>query len=102
MKMTNMYFNYRGKTRGDFLKDVVRVLREERKRQKISQETLNHKLGVADFLVGKWEVGIRSPTAFNLYCWADALGCEITVTKTDDEDSKKCSDVEKAINDNIK
>jgi transcriptional regulator with XRE-family HTH domain len=51
----------------------VKQLVRQRHRLGITQDDLNHTLGVADRLVSHWECGVRSPTAFHLYCWADAL-----------------------------
>ena len=68
------------KLRSDYLKDVVSVLVSQRHKVGITQEELNARLGVADRLVSKWESGMRSPTSFNLYCWAYALGMKLTVT----------------------
>lgn len=69
----NMNFDYPYKTRDDFLMDVVKQLIERRSELGITQDELNHMLGVADRLVSKWECGVRTPTSFHLYCWADAL-----------------------------
>lgn len=77
--MTNMHFNYPSKTRTDFLQEVVSQLKSKRLKQQITQQELNHKLGMADFLVTKWENGIRTPLAYHLYCWADALDSQIIV-----------------------
>lgn len=48
-----------------------------RKEKKISQMKLDSIIGVTMGLVAKWETGERNPSLFNLYCWADALDCEI-------------------------
>lgn len=69
------------KTREDFLKDVVKQLVDARHAAGMTQEMLNDDLGVADRLVNKWECGIKSPSGFVLYCWADALGCDIKVER---------------------
>ena len=66
-------FNYPHKVRSDFLHDIVKELVRQRHQLGITQDDLNHTLGVADRLVSHWECGVRSPTAFHLYCWADAL-----------------------------
>ena len=70
---------YKPKSRQDFLKDVVGDLVRLRHTRGMTQENLNHKIGVADRLVSKWECGIRTPTSFNLYCWADALDGKLKV-----------------------
>lgn len=72
-------FDYPNKVRNDFLGDVVRQLIKRRKNLGITQDQLNHVLGVADRLVSHWECGVRSPTAFHLYCWADALKSELII-----------------------
>ena len=65
------------RTRHDFLNKVVEPMIKERNKLGITQEELDFKLGVADRLVSHWECGRRTPTAFNLFCWAEALYGEI-------------------------
>lgn len=65
--------------RKDYLKDVVKELIKQRKQLNLSQEELNARLGIADRLLSKWECGLRTPTSFNLYCWALSLGLKLTV-----------------------
>jgi transcriptional regulator with XRE-family HTH domain len=78
-----MKFHYPQKVRDDFLKEIVSPMIKRRHELKMTQEILNHKLGVADSLVGKWECGMRTPLAYHLYCWADALeGRILFVPKT--------------------
>ncbi len=96
-----MKFNYPNKTRNDFLKDVVTLLIARRIELGVTQDDLNHMLGVADRLVSKWECGIRTPTSFHLYCWADALESMITVTANDNSPPSISDEMEKAVNDNI-
>ena len=72
---------YSNKVRNDFLKDVVTELVELRHERGLTQEQLNHKLGMSDRLVSKWECGMRTPTGFNLYCWADALGARLGIIR---------------------
>ena len=86
--------------RNDFIKDVVTRLVEERKNQGISQEELNGRLGVADRLLGKWEVGVRQPTAFNLYCWADSLNMKLTVVSNNYTPPAQSQTLPLASNDN--
>jgi len=50
-----------------------------RKELGLTQKTLGEMLGVADDLVAKWETGARKPSGFLLFCWADALGCNLTL-----------------------
>lgn len=61
----------------NFLKTLIHPMIERRKLLGMTQEELNHKIGVADRLVSKWECGTRRPTSFNLLCWAEALNGEI-------------------------
>ena len=72
-------FNYPHKIRTDFLHEVVKQLVKQRHRLGITQDELNHTLGVADRLVSHWECGVRTPTGFHLYCWADALESELFI-----------------------
>lgn len=94
-------FNYPHKVRNDFLHDVVKDLVKQRHRLGITQDDLNHTLGVADRLVSHWECGVRSPTAFHLYCWADALKSKLAIVAQDNKNPSVPSEMEKAINDNI-
>ena len=69
--------------RKDYLRDIVIKLVEQRHKLGITQEQLNDRLGIADRLLSKWECGVRSPTSFNLYCWAFALGMRMTIAAND-------------------
>ncbi len=97
--MSNMKFDYPSKVRNDFLKDVVSQLIKRRKELDITLETLNFDLGVADYLVAKWENGHRSPTSFHLYCWADVLNCDLMIVPRDFD--LESIEFKKAINDNL-
>ena len=61
-----------------------------RKELGLTQDELNYRIGIADRLLSKWECGDRSPTSFNFFCWAEALGLSIDLKKLE----------EKAANDN--
>lgn len=74
-----MAANDNGRTRDDFLRDVVGDLILIRRKQGLTQDEINHRLGVADRLVSKWECGVRTPSSFSLYCWADALDSRLVV-----------------------
>ncbi|NQY00279.1 MAG: helix-turn-helix domain-containing protein [Flavobacteriaceae bacterium] len=91
--------NNKPKKREDFLKEVVNPMINRRKELGLTQEDVNHKLGVADFLVAKWERGIRSPTAFNFLCWAEVLKGRIVFISDDDYKSPKDM-IEEVSNDN--
>lgn len=86
--------------RKDFLRDIVTNMVEKRQKLGLTQEELNGRLGVADRLVSKWECGMQSPTAFNLYCWAFALGMRLTVASNDNVPPKNLAPKFKADNDN--
>ena len=72
-------YNYPHKVRCDFLHDVVKELVSQRHQLGITQDELNNMLGVADRLVSHWECGVRTPTGFHLYCWADALKSRLAI-----------------------
>lgn len=67
-----------------WIADLVEQFTHRRYELKISQNELDHKIGCATGLVAKWETGNRKPTAFNLYCWAEALKCKINVEAIND------------------
>ena len=62
-----------------WITDLVAQFTHRRYELNISQNELDHKIGCATGLVAKWETGNRKPTAFNLYCWAVALGYKLTL-----------------------
>ncbi|GAB5476321.1 MAG: hypothetical protein Mars2KO_44200 [Maribacter sp.] len=97
----NMNFNYPFKTRNDFLREVVKLLVQRRLELGVTQDELNHMLGVADRLVSKWECGVRTPSSFHLYCWADALESEMTIVANDNNLPTPEGTTEKALNDNL-
>lgn len=68
-----------GPTRRDFLAELTKQLVRQRRHLGWTQEKLNYRLGVADRLVNKWECGDKTPSGFNLFCWADAIGAELMV-----------------------
>ncbi len=78
-KVRTMINKQSPKTRGDFLKDVVKQLVHRRRELELTQEQVDHIMGNADRLCSKWECGMRTPTAFNLYCWAEALSVSIQI-----------------------
>ncbi|MDA7766008.1 helix-turn-helix domain-containing protein [Alphaproteobacteria bacterium] len=60
-----------------FAESLIEQFRKRRYELGVSQPVIDEKIGVAPGLVAKWETGNRKPTAFNLHCWAEALGCKI-------------------------
>ena len=47
---------------------------------KLSQPQLADRLGISLATMKRWESGHVTPSAMNLFQWADALGIEITST----------------------
>ncbi len=66
---------------------LIQQLRERREKLGLTQVKLQELIGVADNLVAKWEVGMRKPSGFLLFCWADALGCKLKLVE-----KSECSD----------
>ena len=97
----NIKFNYPFKARSDFLEDVVKRLIKRRLQLGMTQDDLNHRLGVADRLVSKWECGVRTPTSFHLYCWADALKSKMTIVANDNLPPSSTCEGQMAVNDNL-
>ena len=69
--------------RTDFLAPIVNELAKIRIERGIDQVELANQLGVTDYLVAKWECGIRTPSTFNLYCWADVLDAKFLICAND-------------------
>ena len=64
--------------------DLVTQLKKRRYQLGLPQAALDDRIGCATGLVAKWETGNRKPTAFNLYCWAEALGCKLKLEVRND------------------
>ncbi len=62
-----------------FTIELIKQLQQRRYTLNLSQLALDDRIGCAAGLVAKWECGNRKPTAFNLYCWAKALDCKLTL-----------------------
>ena len=60
-----------------FRDSLIEQFRKRRYELGVSQPVIDERIGVAPGLVAKWETGNSKPTAFNLHCWAEALGCKI-------------------------
>ena len=89
------------KVRNDFLNNIVSELVKQRQKLELTQEELNAILGITDRLLGKWEVGIRTPTCFHLYCWAEALNMQLAVIANDNTPPEPvCQLSSLAVNDN--
>ncbi|MGB5943298.1 MAG: helix-turn-helix transcriptional regulator [Leeuwenhoekiella sp.] len=96
----NVKFGYIEKAREDFLSEIVKPMVTRRKQLGLTQEDLDNKLGVADRLVSKWECGLRTPTSFHLYCWADALGGVICFVPRNQHYLSNAEKLPNAVNDN--
>lgn len=66
-----------------FEERLIDQFRKRRQLLGLTQTQLQEKIGVADNLISKWEVGMRKPSGFLLFCWADALGCELKLEEKD-------------------
>ena len=86
-----MHMKYPHKVRSDFLHDLVKQLVKQRHHLRITQDDLNDMLGVADRLVSHWECGVRTPSGFNLYCWADALQSKLVIIPKGMDDKESIS-----------
>lgn len=59
--------------------DLLPQLIERRRQLGLTQGELEDRIGVTGCLVGKWECGMRTPGAFLLGCWAEALGARLVI-----------------------
>lgn len=64
-----------------FYDDLIEQLKNARKEAGFSQAALDHRLGVSEGMVAKWETKTRLPGAFFLMCWCSALGARLNVEK---------------------
>ena len=67
-----------------WITELIQQFTARRYELNISQNELDHIIGCATGLVAKWETGNRKPTAFNWFCWAEALKCQINVEAIND------------------
>lgn len=58
---------------------LIENLAQRRKQLRLSQEALDHRLGVSEGMVAKWETLARLPGAFFLMCWCKALNVQLTI-----------------------
>lgn len=59
--------------------DLIARLRLARQARGYSQASLEHRIGVSEGLVAKWETKARLPGAFFLMCWCSALNVRLTL-----------------------
>ncbi len=62
-----------------YTQKLIEQFRKRRMLLGVAQTSVDDRIGVAAGLVAKWETGNRKPTSFNLHCWAEALGCKLTL-----------------------
>ena len=75
--------------RRDFLSRMVSQLVARRREMRLPGLAVDDRIGCAEYLTAKWECGMRTPSAFNLMCWAQALGCQwVLVPLPDNQPSK--------------
>lgn len=60
---------------------ILALLREERKRQKLSQDAVGAIAGYCRPTISRWESGVQRISADALTNWAEALGCELKITQ---------------------
>jgi len=76
-------FNQPKTMRDDFLSEVVHQFITRRNELNLTQEDVDLRMGNADRQCSKWECGLRTPTSFNLLCWAEALEAKICLYPSD-------------------
>ena len=74
---------YAPNQRSNFEADFIKQLIMRRHQLNLSQRFVNESIGVAEGLLAKWETGLRSPSGYLLFCWAEALQCRIKVEPND-------------------
>ena len=62
-----------------YLAPIINHLKEARLRKNIPQSELEHRIGLGEGYLSKWETGERRPNLFNLICWASALELQVDV-----------------------
>lgn len=60
---------------------LIDDLKALRQAKGISQAEMDHRLGVSEGCVAKWESCARLPGAFFLMCWTQALDGRLTIEK---------------------
>ena len=68
------------------------MLARRRREIGLSQRDLDQHLRVATGVIAKWESGFRSPTGYNLSCWARALGCDIVLVPRRERENEDLGD----------
>jgi len=62
-----------------FASQLIHQLAQRRYALGLSQLDVDARIGAPDGQVAKWESGYRKPTAYNLFCWAQALNCTVSI-----------------------
>ena len=66
-------------TEKEFYATLTRQLRDRRKALGLTQLDVSMKIGVSDYMVAKWENGLKMPTSFGLMCWCQVLDVQLLV-----------------------
>tara|TARA_R100000808_G_scaffold7037_1_gene20638 strand:+ start:1554 stop:1802 length:249 start_codon:yes stop_codon:yes gene_type:complete len=72
---------------GDNWEEFVLKLKAKRESLELSQEALDHKLGVTKGVVWKWENARRRPSSYLLSCWVTSLDMRLDVKDNDEEEA---------------
>jgi len=64
--------------------DLRRQLVERRHQLGLTQKNVVYRVGLTQHHLAKYEVGIRTPNAFILACWVQALGARLAVVPLDE------------------
>ncbi len=70
------------RTNKRFIHPIIKALRTERERQKLTRPQLASKIGYHWMQLHQWEMGKRKPIFDKLVDWAQGLGMEIIVRPT--------------------
>lgn len=83
------------------MNEVVKFLREEREKRKISQGQLSYKSGISVSIISKIEQGLRNPTINTVLSMGKALGIDVLIL-LEKMNVITVSDIEKHLNMTLK
>lgn len=63
----------------EFIDEVAKQFVVARKEQGLTADEVCFRVGCADRLVQKWEIGLRMPSGLMMWCWAKALKKRIVI-----------------------
>lgn len=69
-----------------FAGSLIQQFKDRRNELGYTQLELDHKIGMTDGYVAKWESGDRKPTMFFAFMWAQALNCKIVLVPDENTD----------------